>query len=91
MVHRPCGAAAEGPCISQKIAHDKRDSAQRNRREGRKTRAKAPAGARYCRLCGAIRDLRLSVFREPLSAPNELLVEPDEITPATDPFRCVAA
>jgi hypothetical protein len=39
MVHRPRGDAAEMPLISQKIAHDKGDSAQRNCREGRKTRA----------------------------------------------------
>jgi regulatory protein YycH of two-component signal transduction system YycFG len=35
MVHGSRGYTAEMPYISQKIAHDKGDSAQRNRREGR--------------------------------------------------------
>ena len=36
MVHRPRGYAAERPLISRKTAHDKGDSAQRNRCAGRK-------------------------------------------------------
>ncbi len=47
MVHRPRGYAAEMPSISQKTAHDKGDSAQRNCGEGQKRRAQAHAGDQH--------------------------------------------